>query len=174
MVCMVSDESSLEVLELLSKYNGLLEQLQKGFGEGFSNLGRANYHNKDALRGRYGRDYWDETYEGELEVHISADSKTVEITKKIIMEEETEESDDEEKDSKLKNRSKVKGKQSEEKTKKKNVKVSPDPIFMFGGRLSIPSSLRQCQSNFKSCIPLFQELINCQRELIEIIEKNKK
>ncbi|CAI6473423.1 AKR_HP2_G0023590.mRNA.1.CDS.1 [Saccharomyces cerevisiae] len=61
-----TDEQYLRLIELLSNYDSTLEQLQKGFQDGYIQLSRSNYYNKDSLRGNYGEDYWDETYIGQL------------------------------------------------------------------------------------------------------------
>lgn len=41
---------------------------------------------------------------------------------------------------------------------------------MFGGVLSVPSSLRQSQTSFKGCIPLIAQLINYKNEILTLVE----
>ncbi|CCD24486.1 Vma22p NDAI_0D01720 [Naumovozyma dairenensis CBS 421] len=182
------DDPYIHLLNLLSRYDQLLEQLSNSISTGFHNLSRANYHNKDSLNGRYGKDYWDESYVGEITVEItqpppeqqSLQQGIVHIVRKKlhtdekadIIVEETDDDDDDTKD-KLKNRKEKTNKREEKKdnddTKKKD--VSYDPILMFGGALSIPSSLRQCQTNFKGCIPLFSDLISCRMKIDRLVTK---
>lgn len=121
----------LELLKKLSQYNYLLEQLEQNFTSGFSNLTKANFHNKDSLRGKYGQDYYDLTYEGQLTVHIDPTKHSFYDIKRIA--------------------------------------ELRDPIKMFG-QLSIPTSLRQCQDNFKKSINIIQELINCKNEIAVILD----
>lgn len=151
---MLEEKECLELLKLLSRYDLLLEQLQKSMSEGFSQLGRANYHNKDSLRGRYGRDYWDESYEGQLIVQAGK-----ELSVKLRTEPTQEP---------LENVSSLR-RRGEKARPDKTVSNARNPISMFGGALSIPSSLRQSQSNFKSSIPLIVELINCRRRIERLI-----
>lgn len=157
------NDEYLNLVELLFKYDELLEQLQTCMSEGYTNLGRANYHNKDSLRGRYGRDYWDELYIGELIVTYSKEDSQYTISKKVPEDDDAHEVTDKDNsnDSKIRNRNKV----NENKKEKEKKIVNKNPISMFGGVLSIPSSLRQCQTNFKGCVPLFSELINCQNDI---------
>ncbi|CCC66718.1 hypothetical protein NCAS_0A01600 [Naumovozyma castellii] len=175
------DAPYVRLVSLLAEYDSLLEQLQSSMSDGFHNLSRANYFNKDSLRGSYGVDYWDESYIGELTVEITGSTRPeVDIIRKKPILKTDDDGDDgslEEKpdatDSTIKKR---KGKNKEEKqrsTQKKKNTVYRDPITMFGGGLMIPSSLRQCQSNFKGCIPLFTQLINCKIRLNELLEEIK-
>lgn len=161
---MAQEEGYLKLLQKLSTYDELLEQLQVSFSDGFSHLSRANYHNKDSLRGRYGKDYWDEKFAGTqfIQVHGSRFSKN----SKGPTEEEEKEKDLK---TSVRNR-KVKDRttQKEENQNKKNKKQTNDPIYMFGGALSIPFALRQCQTSFKGSLPLILELINCRREIEEL------
>lgn len=165
---MAQEESYLKLLQKLSIYDELLEQLQVSFSDGFSHLSRANYHNKDSLRGRYGKDYWDEKFAGTqfIKVHGSRFSKNLKGPT-----EEEEEEEEKEKDLKtsVRNR-KVKDctTQKEENQNRNNKKQTDDPIYMFGGALSIPFALRQCQTSFKGSLPLILELINCRREIEEL------
>lgn len=122
----------LELLKKLSHYDYLLEQLQQNFNDGFSNLNKANFYNKDSLRGKYGQDYYDLNYEGQLTVVI---------------------------DSQKQNFINI----------KRNMELN-DPIQMFG-MLSIPTSLRQCQDDFKKSITVIQELNNCKNEINVILDK---
>ncbi|AQZ11175.1 VMA22 (YHR060W) [Zygosaccharomyces parabailii] len=153
---MLEEEDLLELLKLLSLYDLLLEQLQKSLSEGFSLLGRANYHNKDSLRGRYGRDYWDESYEGQLMVKSG---KELMISRRMGQG-GTQETPKEEKS--LRRR-------CEKPISIENTPKPRDPIYMFGGVLSTPTSLRQSQSHFKSSIPLMTELLNCRRRIEKLI-----
>ncbi|CAI4511439.1 CFS_G0024130.mRNA.1.CDS.1 [Saccharomyces cerevisiae] len=79
-----TDEQYLRLIELLSNYDSTLEQLQKGFQDGYIQLSRSNYYNKDSLRGNYGEDYWDETYIGQLMATVEEKNSkvVVEIVKR--------------------------------------------------------------------------------------------
>lgn len=153
---MLQEKDHLELLKLLARYDTLLEQLQRTMSEGFSQLGRANYHNKDSLRGRYGSDYWNNSYEGHLRAQIDENGVSIgqvegrEYTSKEVLEDE-----------------KFLRRRGAEKSKR-NINLQKDPITMFGGALSTPTSLRQSQSHFKGSIPLMVELINCRRRIESI------
>lgn len=164
---MVDNESCTLLLKQLSKYDLLLEQLQKSMTDGFYNLGRANYHNKDSLRGRYGMDYWDKSYGGELAVNVDKEGsmsviKRAAVSKEdIIGEKEADtEADDEGPRRRIKSGSR----------EPRKPQAHVDPITMFGGSLSAPTSLRQCQKNFQGGIPLMIELINCKNDIIRLIK----
>lgn len=162
----MEDKEVLELLRLLSEYDSLLEQLSKAMGDGFANISRANYYNKDTLRGKYGKDYWDEAYEGQVEAICSGDS--VDIVKK--QNREARKADNDEK--KVRNRKKKNNEVSDKIIDGDEVRDRKyDPILMFGG-LSIPSSLYQAQSNFKGCLPLFIQLIKCKQEILRYAKGN--
>lgn len=167
---MDQDVDYLELLKQLSRYDLLLEQLQKTMKEGYQNLGRANYHNKDTLRGRYGPDYWDESYEGQIGVERHNDD-TVSIVK-VALEEPTEETliEDEKVDEKLHEEAELR-KRNQDKQRKLQRLRHREPLTMFGGVFSVPSSLRQCQTNFKGVIPLVEELVNCKLAMNGLIGK---
>lgn len=163
-----TDEQYLRLLELLSNYNSTLEQLQKGFRDGYIQLSRSNFYNKDSLRGNYGKDYWDKTYMGQLMATVEkTDSKlVVDIVRRKIQDKQEKK---EEEDNKLTQRKK--GPRSEEqKAQSHKPKQDYDPILMFGGVLSVPSSLRQSQTSFKGCIPLIAQLINYKNEISMLIK----
>ncbi|SCU98162.1 LADA_0H10990g1_1 [Lachancea dasiensis] len=166
---MLSEDKCVELLELLAHYDGLLEQFQVACGDGFFQLSRANYHNKDAIRERYGKDYWDETYRGSRFVSIEGtkftfkDSETVEQYLAQFEEVEHEGSDQAQEEKTVRRRKETKDSAGVQKTKRAT--KAKDPIFMFGGALSIPSSLRQCQSSFKGSTELILELVNCRKKI---------
>ncbi|KAL3234958.1 Vacuolar ATPase assembly protein VMA22 [Nakaseomyces bracarensis] len=161
----MEDKDVLELLKLLSEYDSLLEQLAKAMGDGFANISRANYHNKDALRGKYGKDYWDAAYEGQVEV--LCDSTVVDIINRPAKEVSTVKvEEDKVRNRKDRNKSRVGPSIAEEVRSR-----SYDPILMFGG-LSTPSSLRQAQSNFKGCLPLFIQLIKCKEAIMKLSNKD--
>ncbi|CCK68893.1 Vma22p KNAG_0B04590 [Huiozyma naganishii CBS 8797] len=164
------DAPYIDVLKQLSQYDYLLEQLQQNMADGFFRLSRANFHNKDSLRGRYGQDYYDHSYVGQWTVLIH-DNEHVTL-EKLQLEEES--SDDEvDDDDKLRER-KISQTTTEKPTKK--LQGTYDPILMFGGGLSAPSSLRQTQTSFKNCLPILIQLINCKneaRKLCALLEATK-
>ncbi|QLL33398.1 hypothetical protein HG536_0E03090 [Torulaspora globosa] len=170
---MDEDADYLELLRLLSRYDLLLEQLQKTMGEGFQNLGRANYHNKNALRGRYGSDYWDECYEGQIAVERQNDG-SVSIVKLALADESEEMPDEDEKvDEKLHEEALLR-RRNQAKQRKLQKTRHREPLTMFGGIFSVPTSLRQCQTSFKGAIPLVEELINCKlatKRLLDNLEE---
>ena len=161
---MLQEKDHLELLKLLARYDTLLEQLQRTIGEGFSQLVRANYHNKDSLRGRYGSDYWDKSYEGHLRVQLG--EKELSIRRQ-------EESDSTPKEE-LQDEKSLRRRGGEKTESTANPRKKKDPITMFGGALSTPMSLRQSQSHFKGSIPLMAELINCRRRIELIITTSEK
>lgn len=167
---MDEDADYLELLRLLSRYDFLLEQLQKTMKEGFQNLGRANYHNKDTLRGRYGSDYWDESYEGQIAVETQKDG-SISIVK-LALEDESEEmsAEDEKVDEKLHEEALLR-KRNQAKERKLQKMRHREPLTMFGGIFSVPTALRQCQANFKGAIPLVEELVNCKLTTRRLLEK---
>lgn len=164
------DEKYLALLEQLTKYDMLLEQLQKTMSEGFINLGRANFHNKDSLRGRYGSDYYDESFEGLVEVRIADKDKFTMYKKNDHIEESKADEEENSEEEGLKSR------KSDKKSKDKSTKNTKikDPINMFGAGFSIPSSLRQSQTNFKNTTTVIFDLLNCKNELLKEIELIKK
>lgn len=154
---------------MMSTYDMLLEQLQKSISEGFIDLGRANFHNKDSLRGRYGSDYYDESYEGLIEARIKDDGSFCIFKKEnetITNNDENKSDDDEGKEGIKLRRKKV----IHQETKERSSKIK-DPIRMFGAGLSIPSSLRQSQKNFKNSVSVIFDLVNCRNNLLENIKK---
>ncbi|CAI4485489.1 CNT_collapsed_G0023300.mRNA.1.CDS.1 [Saccharomyces cerevisiae] len=163
-----TDEQYLRLIELLSNYDSTLEQLQKGFQDGYIQLSRSNYYNKDSLRGNYGEDYWDETYIGQLMATVEEKNSkvVVEIVKRKAQDEQEKK---EEEDNKLTQRKKG-TKPEKQKTQSHKLKQDYDPILMFGGVLSVPSSLRQSQTSFKGCIPLIAQLINYKNEILTLVE----
>ncbi|QLQ80955.1 hypothetical protein HG537_0E03100 [Torulaspora globosa] len=167
---MDQDTDYLELLKLLSRYDFLLEQLQKTMKDGFHNLGRANYHNKDTLRGRYGSDYWDESYEGQIVVESQEDG-SISIVK-LALEDECEDmsSEDEKVDEKLHQEALLRKRNQSKQRKLRKIRHR-EPLTMFGGVLSVPTSLRQCQTNFKGTIPLMEELVNCKLTISRLVEK---
>ncbi|CCF58103.1 hypothetical protein KAFR_0D04550 [Kazachstania africana CBS 2517] len=154
----MSNEQYIELVGQLSRYNELLDALQLNFNEGFYNLARANFHNKDSLRGKYGKDYYDESYKGQYEIKIDEEVK-YEVVKRESL--PFQESDDEDEDGNDKVRSRKM--KNPEKTIKKTDNY--DPILMFGGGISIPASLRNCQKNFKNNLILIIEMINLKNDI---------
>lgn len=151
----------------------MLEQLQAGLSAGFNHLSRANYHNKDSIRGRYGRDYWDNTFTGTQFISV-LENELARMPDNLVLEmlqSEDDLQDDEvqkqEKDDKtLRKRNTHQDKNT---TETNPTKKLVDPITMFGGVLSIPSSLRQSQSSFKGSIEVIVKLVNCRRRLNSLI-----
>ncbi|CAR24083.1 Vma22p [Lachancea thermotolerans CBS 6340] len=169
----LSESNSVELLKQLEAYDFLLEQLQAGFSAGFYQLSRANYHNKDTIRGRYGSDYWDQTFKG-TQFITAQGPKLARLPESQVLEilesEDESSSESDEKDEVLRKR---KEGQSSERKKAGLKKRLPDPLLMFGGALSIPSSLRQCQSSFKGSIESVIELANCRRRIEELISNTQ-
>ncbi|CUS22181.1 LAQU0S04e10066g1_1 [Lachancea quebecensis] len=165
----LSEGESIELLKLLEAYDFLLEQLQASFSAGFYQLSRANYHNKDSIRGRYGSDYWDQTFKG-TQFITSQGPKLARLPDSQVLEilesEDESSSEADEKDEVLRKR---KEDQSPEVKKTSAKKKLPDPLLMFGGALSIPSSLRQCQSSFKGSMESVVELANCRRKIEKLV-----
>lgn len=160
---MTEDDIYQLIVKNLATYDSLLEQLQASFEEGYHQLSRANYHNKNTLRGSYGKDYWDETYTGNRYISIN-DKHSVSETEEplhIANDEEIIPEKDEETNENLKKR-----KQRE----KLLAKVKKDPIYMFGGALSIPSSLKQCQLSFKASMPVLYQLLELRRTLNGLLD----
>ena len=158
----------LRLIELLANYDSALEQLQKGFQDGYIQLSRSNYYNKDSLRGNYGKDYWDKNYTGQLMAIVEEKSSkpVFDIVKRKVQ--DTHENEKEQ-DNTLIHRKKG-PKSNEQKAQIPKLKQDYDPILMFGGVLSVPSSLRQSQTSFKGCIPLIAQLINYRKELLTLAE----
>ncbi|KOG99123.1 Vma22p [Saccharomyces eubayanus] len=166
-----SDGQHLRLLELLADYDSTLEQLQKGFQDGYIQLSRSNYYNKDSLRGNYGKDYWDETYVGQLVAAVDESSSklVIDIVKRNPQEDQVADVTKEE-DNTLIQRKKGTKKETEKGQSPKPVQ-NYDPILMFGGVLSVPSSLRQSQTSFRGCIPLMVQLINYKNEILTLSKK---
>lgn len=162
------DEIYVDLARQLEEYDQLLEQLQASMSKGFYNLSRANFHNKDSLRGKYGMDYYDENYIGQFQLEF--DEKEGVFSKVPIVVENNEELISEENELKVKSRkTNIKKREKNNDHKRKDY----DPIIMFGGCLNIPSSLRQSQSTFKSCVPLFLQIINNKKRIDEILKELK-
>ncbi|CCH58100.1 hypothetical protein TBLA_0A03000 [Henningerozyma blattae CBS 6284] len=121
----------LELLKKLNDYDQSLDILQSNFKDGMYHLSRANYHNKDSLRGNYGEDYWDNTYEGHFTVNIDSKTNHISIAKKplpkdnneIIDQNEEEKSALDERDQKIRNRN-IKKKDTNKKSKKEGNKIN--------------------------------------------------
>lgn len=166
-----TDGEHLRLLELLADYNSTLEQLQKGFQDGYIQLSRSNYYNKDSLRGNYGKDYWDETYVGQLAAAVEESSSklVMDIVKRNPQENQVADETKEE-DNTLTQRKKGAKKETQKGQRPKS-EQNYDPILMFGGVLSIPSSLRQSQTSFRGCIPLMVQLINYKNEILALSKR---
>ncbi|AMD19229.1 HBR328Wp [Eremothecium sinecaudum] len=157
----------LTLIELLANYDMLLDKLQKHMAEGHFNLSRANYHNKDSISGTYGKDYWDNTFVGTQFATIDEDGSVA--SRYVQQEVDTDDagSGNEvtgDNDNELRNRN---TKKSITKEKKRQL----DPLSMFGGILSIPNSLCQSQAEFVKCIPIIVSLVNCRKQLYNIIDE---
>lgn len=163
---MFQEQDHLELLKLLSRYDALLEQLQSTMSEGFSQLGRANYHNKDSLRGRYGKDYWDESYEGHVRIQVVNGDK-------LRIKNQEEEPIPDIRDFQHEKTLKRRGRDEQPHSTAKSQQKRKDPITMFGGTLSTPLSLRQSQSHFKGSVSLMIELINCKRRIELIVTSER-
>ena len=137
---MSNDELYQQLVKALALYDSLLEQLQSSFQDGFHLMSRANYHNKQSLRGSYGQDYWDETYTGSRFVKIYNDHsiKEVKESKYDIDSEDINDSN--------KYGEKLAGEKETLRKRKQREKllekVKEDPIYMFGGALSVPLALK--------------------------------
>ncbi|SCU96534.1 LAFA_0G06810g1_1 [Lachancea sp. 'fantastica'] len=170
---MLSEEDCTQLLELLARYDFLLEQLEVSFTDGFQNLSRANFHNKDAVRGRYGSDYWDEKFRGSQFVSFRDSNASLMESERALTylaQFESEEDKDKEEQLKYKTDNCLKNRKTiDKKPQERATSVLRDPIQMFGGVFSIPSSLRHCQRNFKGSIGVIIELVNCRRQIKELI-----
>ncbi|CDO92347.1 unnamed protein product [Kluyveromyces dobzhanskii CBS 2104] len=162
---MIEDEIYDAIVTKLAVYDSLLEQLQSSFQEGFHNLSRANYHNKDALRGSYGKDYWDENYTGYRYVRIDDEHSVSEVEEKIAVGSDEETIPERISES---NNEKVKKRKQREKLL---AKVKKDPLYMFGGALSTPMSLKQCQSSFKASMSVMYHLIELRCAINNLLKK---
>lgn len=169
----MSDVEYLKLLEELNQYDYELEQLQQFFTNGFNQLSRANYHNKNSMfGGNYGSMYYDMNYEGQLYVEMDDKDHKVDILHKKQPIEEPPTSKDE---SNLKQRGLHNSEKNETTTnvevEKGNKKGPYDPIKMFAGGFNVPRALRQCQSDFRSSIPLIQELINRRNNILKLVQE---
>lgn len=163
---MSRDDLYLRLIKKLAEYDSLLEQLQSSFQDGFHHLSRANYHNKDTLRGTYGRDYWDETYTGHRYVSIDGKHRIQEIAEPEYKEDQEEEDIPEKQDTEASHKLR---KRKQRKTLLE--KAKKNPIYMFGGALSTPMSLRQSQSSFNSSFPVIYKLIELRYELNALLDQ---
>ncbi|GMM54043.1 Vma22 protein [Maudiozyma humilis] len=163
-----ADDEYVQLLAELSQYNMLLEQLQSTLAEGFINLGRANFHNKDSLRGRYGADYYDESFTGLFTAAIDKDNHV----SKVAIPEPVQESSDE-KSGAAKDDEKTTRQRKDKSVKSKEKPKNKDPIMMFAAGFSVPSSLRESQRNFKSSTAVMFDLINCRSDILKRIEQLK-
>lgn len=171
----MSESEYLDLLEELERYDYELEQLSKGFSDGFYQLSRANYHNKDSINGgKYGSLNYDMNYEGQLYV----DTKDgVCILKKTELEQPTQKEgtqgdgdDDEDNHITNRNKEKIKPSVTEENQEKNDRKGPYDPIKMFAGGFIVPRQLRLCQNNFQSSMTVIQDLINRRNKINQIID----
>ncbi|SCU99962.1 LAME_0G06656g1_1 [Lachancea meyersii CBS 8951] len=170
---MPDEQKYAKLLELLAHYDYLLEQLEVTFSDGFQHLSRANFHNKDSIRGRYGSDYWDEHFKGSQFISCRNSNFAAmepERALQYLAQFESDLEDEQEEDQLGKDRkeSSLTNRKEGKKSKSKPTTTLYDPILMFGGVLSIPTSLRQCQSSFKGSIGLLIELVNCRRNIEQL------
>ena len=156
----MGNDDLIGLLKKLSEYDVLLDRLQGQMADGFYNLSRANYHNKDSLRGSYGRDYWDQTFAGTRFVRIEQDGVIVEDAGAKADKDETQATE-----GGLHNRRKDVSKKEAAQRRQKT------PLYMFGGALSVPSSLRMCQEHFQRCLPVVVRLVNCRREIDVLLDE---
>ncbi|AGO09943.1 AaceriAAL048Wp [[Ashbya] aceris (nom. inval.)] len=156
---LVGDDDLIRLLKKLSEYDVLLDRLQGQMTDGFYNLSRANYHNKDSLRGSYGSDYWDQTFAGTQFVRIERDRVILEETEAKAGNDETQAAE-----GGLHKRVKDVSEKEAAKPQTRN------PLYMFGGALSVPSSLRMSQEHFQRCMPVVLQLVNCRRELSALLD----
>ena len=168
------DDLLSSLLDQLATYDSLLEQLQRSFSDGFINLSRANYYNKDTLRGKYGMDYYDESYPGQVFVNIDKGTGKFDIVfKKNIDDEDELITSHESSPSSSEVEMKLRKNRNHEEDEKRQKSVIRDPIQMFGAGLTIPTALRQSQSKFKGSLPTIIGLVNCSRQLNELVEQTK-
>lgn len=171
----MSDVKYLQLLEELNRYDYELEQLQHFFSSGFNQLSRANYHNKNSMfGGNYGSMYYDMNYEGQLYVEMNDKDHKVDILhkKQSIVEPQNAKEEAELKQRGLHNSEKNESTTEEEQEEGTGKKKGPyDPIKMFAGGFSVPRTLRQCQSDFKSSIPLIQQLINRRNDILKLVQE---
>lgn len=66
-----ANDDDLTIIDKLVQLDMLREQLERSMSDGFAQLARANFHNRDAISIRYGRDYWNENYEGCWSVDVN-------------------------------------------------------------------------------------------------------
>ncbi|SCV02831.1 LAMI_0H03334g1_1 [Lachancea mirantina] len=171
------NDTLLKLLDLLANYDTLLEQLQTSFSEGFYQLSRANYHNKDSIRGRFGMDYWDNTFEGTQLISVSESAFNVvpfESRDDDLIENDISDDDFKTEKDLVRRRKLRKQRQYEDGVNEGKRQIprshSKDPIHMFGGVLSVPTSLRQSQSSFKGSLAVIIELTNCRKQICRALE----
>ncbi|KAK5781656.1 Vma22p PWA37_004552 [Arxiozyma heterogenica] len=188
----MSNTLYLTLLEQLSQYDFELEQLSKCFADGFNQLSRANYYNKDSLFGsNYGSIYYDMNYEGQLYVQISLNNNendhqlTILDKTGINRNTDNDQSSFQAGASGLKQRNihkrgtgkfsglKEKTETLEKQPNESNIKGPYDPIKMFAGGFNIPRQLRNSQQHFKSSILIIQNLINRRIKINRLINQLK-
>lgn len=181
----MSNTVYLSLLEQLNQYDFELEQLSKCFIEGFNQLSRANYYNKDSLFGsKYGSMYYDMNYEGQLYVQINENENQLNILNKNDLDKNTDNeisSSISSSTSNLKQRNtnkirngnfieKIGNNNNNTDTVEKN-KGPYDPIKMFAGGFNVPRQLRNSQQQFQCSIPIIQSLINRRNNINKLIDQ---
>lgn len=188
----MSNALYLTLLEQLSQYDFELEQLSKCFVDGFNQLSRANYYNKDSLFGsKYGSMYYDMNYEGQLYIKLTEDDSRNGHHLTILNKSDLTKNTDTDLSSvpptspsltqtNIRKRGSRNPNEIDENTdfaqdqqNKSKSKGPYDPIKMFAGGFSIPRQLRHSQQHFQSSIPIIQSLINRRNNINRLIDQLK-
>lgn len=161
------------LFSLLAEYDTKLDRLKDTLSQGFYNLSKANFYNKDSITSSYGSDYWDSNFTGTEFIEIDSNgvfrrNENNMFSYHVNGKKEVEYCSDKD-EGHLRNR-KLKNSRS---TSTSNAKSNLDPLYMFGGGFSIPSALRESQSEFKKCIPILLDLVNCRKQLNEVLNQTQ-
>lgn len=161
------DSKTIQLLELLDRYQLLTTSNRDNFINGFFNLSRANFQNE---KSRYGSDKFDlrsyqackiveQINDGEFQIIDRLEKNK--ITKKKVK------SNDEEKSS-LRNR-KEKSKEDEINDTSGDDEEFKDPIRQFGAL--VPQELRISQNDFNKALVQSIEIINLQKKIEKLINE---
>lgn len=163
------DSKTIQLLELLDRYQLLTTSNRDNFINGFFNLSRANFQNE---KSRYGSDKFDlrcyqackiveQTNDGQFQIIDRLEKNK--ITKKKVK------SNDEEKSSLRNRKEKSKDHGMNDDTSGDNDNEIKDPIRQFGAL--VPQELRTSQNDFNKALVQSIEIINLQNKIEKLINE---
>ena len=162
----IIDNKTIQLLELLDKYQQLTTLNRENFINGFFNLSRANFQNE---KEKYGLEKYDfRCYKACKIIDINSDNGRFELIDRLLKNESSS-------TTMIRNRKHRKtgtiATHDKEIVKESNddEETFKDPIKQFG--TIVPSELYKCQQNFNNGLNQLIEIINLQIQIKKLIQE---